>query len=255
MASLIAPREESEIRCPIASVLTRLWPSPASLRSAPSAAPAGEGPGVRAKITLTKEEFVRVPGRKLAGESRLPGRGLEILCKDKGGKSNAASRVRVLCSWGSSERGHLWGGGGGAEGGRGSSGSGASAAGVCGKPGAVGGGSRLCGRGVLRHHLGEQRRGAGGGAQATDAGDFYDNYDNDAFVARFTADLAAAPPPCAGDCSGDAAVSIEEIVTMVNIALGSGDTSACAAGDVNGDGESTVEEIAGAVNRALNGCP
>lgn len=61
--------------------------------------------------------------------------------------------------------------------------------------------------------------------------------------------------PCAGDCGGDAAVTIDEIIAMVNIALGNADTSACAAGDVNGDGGITVDEIIGAVNRASNGCP
>lgn len=59
---------------------------------------------------------------------------------------------------------------------------------------------------------------------------------------------------CTGDCSGDAMVTIDEIVTMVNIALGSAGTSICTAGDANGDGEITVDEIIRAVNKALMGC-
>ncbi len=66
------------------------------------------------------------------------------------------------------------------------------------------------------------------------------------------------PPPtpvlCIGDCSGDGSVTIEEIITMVNVALGTADVSVCLAGDANGDGEITVEEIIGAVNKALGGC-
>ncbi len=62
------------------------------------------------------------------------------------------------------------------------------------------------------------------------------------------------PPSCVGDCSGDHAVTVDEIVTMVNIALGSADISACLAGDVNGDRKITVDEILTAVVNALNGC-
>ena len=59
---------------------------------------------------------------------------------------------------------------------------------------------------------------------------------------------------CAGDCNGDGEVSINELLTMVNIALGNAAASDCLAGDANGDGEITINEILAAVNRALNGC-
>jgi cysteine-rich repeat protein len=59
---------------------------------------------------------------------------------------------------------------------------------------------------------------------------------------------------CAGDCSGDAAVTIDELITLVNIALGSAQVSACMTGDWNGDNEITIDEILRAVNVALNGC-
>ncbi len=49
-------------------------------------------------------------------------------------------------------------------------------------------------------------------------------------------------------------MTIDEIVTMVNIALGSVDVSMCLAGDANSDGTITVEEIIQAVNKALLGC-
>jgi len=63
-----------------------------------------------------------------------------------------------------------------------------------------------------------------------------------------------APPSCPGDCGGDGVVTIDELVTMVNIALGSRPVADCSAGDTSGDGEITIDEIIQAVNRALNGC-
>lgn len=62
------------------------------------------------------------------------------------------------------------------------------------------------------------------------------------------------PAGCVGDCSGDLVVTVDEILTMVNIALGSVPVSACVAGDANGDQLITVDEILTAVNNALNGC-
>lgn len=59
---------------------------------------------------------------------------------------------------------------------------------------------------------------------------------------------------CAGDCGGDGAVTVDEILTMINIALGTAPVSECLAGDANGDHQITVDEILAAVNRALNGC-
>lgn len=59
---------------------------------------------------------------------------------------------------------------------------------------------------------------------------------------------------CPGDCSGDNQVTVDEIVTGVNIALGSLPVSNCPAMDDGGDGEVTVDEILRAINAALNGC-
>ena len=63
------------------------------------------------------------------------------------------------------------------------------------------------------------------------------------------------PIACVGDCNHSREVTIEELITMVNIALGNSPVSACLAGDASGDGEITVNEIIAAVNNALNGCP
>ncbi len=59
---------------------------------------------------------------------------------------------------------------------------------------------------------------------------------------------------CAGDCAGDGEVTVDELLRMVNIALGSAPVETCLAGDTNGDGEITIDEILRGVNSALFGC-
>jgi hypothetical protein len=59
---------------------------------------------------------------------------------------------------------------------------------------------------------------------------------------------------CTGDCGDDGQVTIDDLLTMVNVALGNAQVSTCQAGDVNGDGQITVDEILTAVDNALNGC-
>jgi len=72
-------------------------------------------------------------------------------------------------------------------------------------------------------------------------------------VSGFWGGVSAAT--CVGDCSGDHMVTVDEILTMVNIALGNAPVSECTAGDANGDGMITVDEILTAANNALNCCP
>jgi len=66
---------------------------------------------------------------------------------------------------------------------------------------------------------------------------------------------AIVPPRCSGDCNSDGQVTVDEILKMVNIALGNTPVTACGAGDTNQDGVITVNEIITGVNNALNGCP
>ncbi|MFI5399241.1 MAG: M4 family metallopeptidase [Candidatus Binatia bacterium] len=63
------------------------------------------------------------------------------------------------------------------------------------------------------------------------------------------------PGACVGDCNGDHSVTVDEILAMVNIALGNTPLSDCQAGDANHDNHVTVDEILTAVNAALSGCP
>jgi cysteine-rich repeat protein len=66
---------------------------------------------------------------------------------------------------------------------------------------------------------------------------------------------APAAAQCAGDCSSDNAVTVDELLLGVNIALGVDSVTECEPFDVNMSGDVTVDELLGAVNNALNGCP
>ncbi len=65
----------------------------------------------------------------------------------------------------------------------------------------------------------------------------------------------AQPAACGGDCDAGGDVTVDEIITCLNIALGSQSSEVCVACDASGDGEVTVDEIVASVNHALNGCP
>ncbi len=64
-------------------------------------------------------------------------------------------------------------------------------------------------------------------------------------------DAAAA---CVGDCADDGVVTVDEIITGVNIALGTMSLTECPPFDVSADGVVTVDELILAVNSALEGC-
>lgn len=62
-------------------------------------------------------------------------------------------------------------------------------------------------------------------------------------------------PPCTGDCDGDGAVAINELLLGVNIALGNNAIDACPPLDADGDGGVSIAELIDAVGNALTGCP
>lgn len=70
-----------------------------------------------------------------------------------------------------------------------------------------------------------------------------------------TATPSVVAPRCPGDCDGNGAVAIDDLVVMVGIALGERPAADCVPGDGNGDGAITVDEILVVVARALEGCP
>jgi hypothetical protein len=60
---------------------------------------------------------------------------------------------------------------------------------------------------------------------------------------------------CNGNCDYSGQVTVDDVLKMVNVALGNDLVGTCPAGDSNGDGQITIDEILAAVNNALNGCP
>lgn len=76
-----------------------------------------------------------------------------------------------------------------------------------------------------------------------------------AFAGLLIAILLAAPSyACDGDCDGNGAVVIDELIVAVRIALDEVPVGQCAAADRDGNGAVTVDEVIDSVGAALNGC-
>ena len=73
-------------------------------------------------------------------------------------------------------------------------------------------------------------------------------------VAATSTPTRTARSACVGDCNGDGTVTVDDIITMVDIVLGAAPVDTCNAGDANGDHEITIDEILTAVNHAMRGC-
>jgi len=80
-------------------------------------------------------------------------------------------------------------------------------------------------------------------------------------TASATAPRTATPTPsptaiseCTGDCDGGGTVTVDELVTGVNIALGSLDVDACHPFDADRNDSVTIDELVNAVNNAVDGC-
>lgn len=74
-----------------------------------------------------------------------------------------------------------------------------------------------------------------------------------------TSTATASPTPtldrhCPGDCDNNGHVTVGEIITLVNIALGHTQLSSCMSGDTDNSEEVTINEIVAAVNAAMRGC-
>ena len=67
-------------------------------------------------------------------------------------------------------------------------------------------------------------------------------------TASASATPITTPTPCAGDCDDSGAVTVDELVKGVNIALDNADMSTCVQLDADGNGIVTVDEIVKAVN-------
>jgi hypothetical protein len=58
---------------------------------------------------------------------------------------------------------------------------------------------------------------------------------------------------CPGDCNFDGAVAVNELITSINISLGSS-LALCVVSDPSGDGDVTVSELVQGIRGALEGC-
>lgn len=70
-----------------------------------------------------------------------------------------------------------------------------------------------------------------------------------------TRENSPTPIACAGDCNGDSAVGIDELVRGVDLLLGRMPLLECTALDTSPDGIVTIDELVFAVDTALAGCP
>ena len=68
------------------------------------------------------------------------------------------------------------------------------------------------------------------------------------------AEAPTSIPLCTGDCDASAAVTVDEILVGVNIALGQQAVTMCRAFDRDGSDDLTVDELVSGVDAALNGC-
>lgn len=73
-------------------------------------------------------------------------------------------------------------------------------------------------------------------------------------TATASPEVPTPSPPCSGDCDGSGAVSVDEIVTLVAMALGIADAGPCDAGDTDQSDTIEVNEIVAALRRSLEGC-
>ena len=64
-----------------------------------------------------------------------------------------------------------------------------------------------------------------------------------------------AAPLCAGDCDGDHATTVNELVRGVAISLGNAPLSDCPVFDANADGQVVINELISGVRATLDGCP
>jgi len=72
--------------------------------------------------------------------------------------------------------------------------------------------------------------------------------------------LALQVPPagaqtCAGDCNTNNEVTVNEVVVLVNIDLGSTPLTSCPSGDIDGNEMITIDEVVTSVKNLLEGCP
>lgn len=69
-----------------------------------------------------------------------------------------------------------------------------------------------------------------------------------------TRSATATPAPCSGDCDGNGAITVNELVRGVSMALSLMPTDACPSFDADGSTTVSIDELVQAVNGLLKGC-
>jgi enediyne biosynthesis protein E4 len=65
----------------------------------------------------------------------------------------------------------------------------------------------------------------------------------------------SASEVCSGDCDGDGAIALAEVVRAVNIALGVAGLESCIGADGDGNGSLAIDELISVVDALVTGCP
>lgn len=84
---------------------------------------------------------------------------------------------------------------------------------------------------------------------------FLESLTDDEFVTSPRFADPFAPVACPGDCDFGGAVTVDELIGGINVALGEATYAHCVGMDVSGDGEVSVDELVAVMNLALGGCP
>jgi hypothetical protein len=71
---------------------------------------------------------------------------------------------------------------------------------------------------------------------------------------RVSIPIEVRMPSCVGDCDGSDTVTIDELVLMINVALGLERVETCVPGDLDGDGAIRIDEIIQAVGDSSDQC-
>src|SRR5512144_719363 len=73
-------------------------------------------------------------------------------------------------------------------------------------------------------------------------------------IAVIALTFAQVTRACPGDCDGDGAVTVDELIRGVGLALDE-DTGRCSTFDENGDDQVSIDELTAGVVTALSSCP
>ena len=90
--------------------------------------------------------------------------------------------------------------------------------------------------------------------QKADLVEFLKALTDDEFLANPRLSDPFQPVGCPGDCNFDGRIDVDELITAVNVSLGSSSLALCVVSDPSADGDVSIDELLRAINGALSGC-